>query len=250
VLEDAAERKLESMWTALRLAPGMRLLDIGGGWGGAMEYCSPRGVHVTSLTLVEDSAAYIRALAADLGLTGEVVVEDVLDHRPAQPYDNAVIFGVIEHIPQYQRFCRRIWDALPPGGRLYLDASAVKEKWAVSPFTRHYTWPGTHSFLSLQDMIRELLLNGFELEEVRCETTDYARTIRAWADRLEDAHDTVAARWGEEIYRGFRVFMRGGQHAFQTNRLQAYHLVARRLADPGPRPGRTRRLAQGAALFG
>jgi cyclopropane-fatty-acyl-phospholipid synthase len=248
-LEDAAECKLESMWRSLELRPGMRLLDIGGGWGGVMEYCSPRGVHTTSLTLAQDSAGYIKQLRGSLGLDGDVVVEDILDHRPRQKYDHAVIFGVIEHIPQYRRFCQRVWDALEPGGRLYLDASATKEKWAVSPFTRHYTWQGTHSFLSLQDMVRELVLNGFEVLEVKCETVDYARTIREWANRLEDAHEALAGRWGEQTYRGFRVFLRGGQHAFQTNRLQAYHLVAQRLDDPGPRPGLVRRLAQGAALF-
>ncbi len=49
-LEQAAEHKLESMWNGLQLEPGMRLLDIGGGWGGVHEYCGPRGVDVTSLT--------------------------------------------------------------------------------------------------------------------------------------------------------------------------------------------------------
>jgi len=248
-LEEAAECKLESMWRGLGLQSGMRLLDIGGGWGGVMEYGSPRGVHITSLTLVDDSAAFIRRLAEERGLKGEVVVQDVLKHRPAEPYDHAVIFGVIEHIPQYRLFCQRVWAALSPEGRLYLDASATKEKWAVSPFTRRYTWPGSHSFLSLQDIIRELLFTGFEVLEVTCETVDYGMTIRHWADRLEDSHETVAERWGEQVYRAFRMFLRGGQHAFQTNRLQAYHLVARRLADPGPRPGVTRRLAQAAALF-
>jgi cyclopropane-fatty-acyl-phospholipid synthase len=69
-LEEAAECKLESMYTELGLQPGMRLLDIGGGWGGVMQYCSPRGVDVTSVTLVEDSAAYIGRLKQERDLTG------------------------------------------------------------------------------------------------------------------------------------------------------------------------------------
>lgn len=236
-LEEAAEHKLESMFGALDLKPGMRLLDIGGGWGGTTEYCGHRGVEVTSLTLVEESAAYIRRLIADHGIPGKVRVEDILNHRPAEPYDHAVIYGVIEHIPNYRTFCERVWSALKPGGRLYLDASATKQKFAVSPFTRQFTWPGHHSFLSLQDMVRELLFHGFEILEVERETHDYELTIRHWADRFEANHDFVAERWGEDVYRAFRMFLRGGQHAFQTNRLQAYHLVAERREDPGPRPG-------------
>ncbi|HEV3000545.1 MAG TPA: class I SAM-dependent methyltransferase [Solirubrobacteraceae bacterium] len=240
-LEDAAEHKLESMWNALRLEPGMRLLDIGGGWGGVTEYCGARGVHVTSLTLVEDSANYIRRLIQEKDLPGEVVVGDVLNFRAREPFDHAVMYGVIEHVPNYRRYTQRVWDALKPGGRVYMDASAVKEKFAISPFTRHYTWPGQHSFLAVQDLAEELIFNGFELVEVKRETRDYELTIAEWARRLDAAHDYIASGWGEEVWRAFRVFLWGGKHAFQTNRLQAYHVVGERRHDPGPRPGAVRR---------
>ncbi|MGH8884157.1 MAG: class I SAM-dependent methyltransferase [Egibacteraceae bacterium] len=240
-LEQAAEHKLESMWNALGLRPGMRLLDIGGGWGGVTEYCGARGVHVTSLTLTEDSANYIRNLIREQRVPGEVIVEDVLEHRPSEPYDHAVIYGVIEHIPNYRRFCQRVWDALKPGGRLYLDASAAKEKFAISAFTRHYIWPGTHAFLALQDMIEELLFHGFEIVRVRRETRDYELTTRHWAERLDACHENIAARWGEPLYRAFRLYLWGGSHGLKANRLQGYHLVAERRPDPGPRPGNWRR---------
>jgi cyclopropane-fatty-acyl-phospholipid synthase len=241
-LEEAAEHKLESMWNALDLKPGMRLLDIGGGWGGVIEYCGPRGVHVTSLTLVEDSAAYIRNVIKEKDTIGEVRVEDILKHTPAEKYDHAVIYGVIEHIPNYRLFCQQVWASLKPGGRLYVDASATKQKYAMSAFTRHYTWRGHHTFLAMQDMVEELLFNGFEIMEVKRETHDYELTIKGWAENLDAAHDKIAAQWGEELYRSFRIFLWGGAHAFRTNRLQAYHLVAERRADPGPRPGLARRL--------
>jgi cyclopropane-fatty-acyl-phospholipid synthase len=240
-LEEAAEHKLERMWQALDLRPGMRLLDIGGGWGGVTEYCGSRGVHVTSLTMVEESADYIRNLIREKSLLGEVIVEDFLLHRPAQPYDHAVGYGVSEHIPAYRRFCEQLWSALKPGGRLYLDASATKEKYAMSPITRRYIWQGTHTFLALQDMIEELLYHGFEIVEVRRETRDYELTIRNWAQRLDANRDQIVERWGEQLYRAFRLYLWGGAHAFKTNRLQAYHLVAERRPDAGRRPGNWRR---------
>ena len=242
-LEDAAEHKLESVWNRLGLQDGMRLLDIGGGWGGVTQYCAARGVHVTTLTLTQDSAAYVRALVQQDGIDGEVFVEDVLEHRPAQPYDHAVMLGVIEHIPNYRRFCARAWDLLKPRGRLYLDASAAREKFAISPFSRKYVWPGTHCFLALQDLLGEALLHGFEVVEVQRETRDYQLTIGHWARRLDAAHDEIAARWSEELYRVFRVYLWGGYHALGTNRLQAYHVVLERHPEPGPRPGAARRVA-------
>jgi cyclopropane-fatty-acyl-phospholipid synthase len=155
-----------------------------------------------------------------------------------------VIFGVIEHIPNYRRFCERVWSALKPGGRLYLDASATKEKYAAGAFTRQYTWSGPHSCLALQLMVQELLFHGFEVVRVRRETRDYELTMRHWADRFEAKEDEVIERWNEQLYRAFRVFLRGGSHAFKTNRLQAYSVVAERRLDPGPRPGVVRRFGQ------
>ena len=242
-LEQAAEHKLERMWHALALEPGMRLLDIGGGWGGLAAYAGERGVHVTSLTLTHDSAAYIRRRTRDLQAPADVLIEDVLGHFPRHPYDHAVIFGVIEHVPNYRRFCQRIWGALRPGGRLYVDASATREKYASSAFTREYTWRGPHSCLAVQDLIEELLFHGFDVLEVRQESHDYELTMGHWAKRFDAAHREVADRWSEEIYRAFRVFLWGGTYGFRTNRLQAYSLVAERRTDPGPRPGGLRRLA-------
>ena len=241
-LEEAAEHKLESMWSALQLRPGMRLLDIGGGWGGLAAYAGERGVHVTSLTLTQDSAEYIRRRTSTGPLPADVVVEDILDHFPSEPYDHAVIFGVIEHIPNYRRFCQRVWGSLLPGGRLYVDASATREKYAASAFTREYTWRGPHSCLALQELVQELLFHGFEVLTVRQETGDYELTMTHWAQRLDDAHRLIASRWSEEIYRAFRVFLWGGVYGFRTHRLQAYSLVAERRSDGGPRPGNLRRL--------
>ena len=241
-LEDASEHKLESMWNALDLQPGMRLLDIGGGWGGVTEYCGARGVHVTSLTIAPDSANYIGNLLKKRDLPGEVFLQDVLDHEPSIPYDHAVIYGVIEHVPNYRRFCTRAWSFLKPGGRLYLDAAATKEKYRMSAFNRRYIWTGTHCFMALQDILEELLFHGFEIVDVRRETRDYELTMLHWARRLDANREKIVELWGEEQYRAFRIFLWGGSHTFKTNLLQAYHLVAERRADPGPRPGNSRRL--------
>ena len=61
-IEEASEHKLESMYDGLGLKRGMSLLDIGGGWGRVTQYCGTHSVHVTTLTIAEDSARYIRSL--------------------------------------------------------------------------------------------------------------------------------------------------------------------------------------------
>jgi cyclopropane-fatty-acyl-phospholipid synthase len=131
---------------------------------------------------------------------------------------------------------------LAPGGRLYLDGSAAVTKYSPSAFTRDYIWGGTHTFFTLQDVIGELLFHGFEIIDVARETTDYQRTMEEWARRLDAAKDEIISGWGEETYRVFRLFLWGGAHAFKSNTLQAYHLVAERTSSPGPRPSKPRRM--------
>ncbi len=241
-IEQASEHKLEQMFEALELEPGKHLLDIGGGWGPVTRYCCDRGIRVSTVTIAPDSYAYIDEMIRANGYQAEVFREDFLDHRPAEPYDAIVIYGVIEHIPRYRRFARRAWECLRPNGRLYLDASAAIEKYDVSNFTTHYIWRGTHSFMCLQNVIRELLFHGFDLIRVKDETRDYELTMREWATRFEANRDTIVERWDERVYRAFRMYLWAACHAMRVHDLQAYHLVARRRADPGPRPGNLSRL--------
>ena len=242
-LEQAVEHKFETMYEELELEPGMRLLDIGCGWGGVMEYCGSRGVHVTGVTLAENSYNYCTNLIRTNNFNScEIYLEDFLNHRPKKPYDAIVIYGVIEHIPYYRRFFERVWDCLRPGGLLYLDASASMEKYDVSDFARRYIWHGTHAFMCLQDLIQELLFHGLELVRVNQETHDYVLTMSHWAKRFEANQEEIIERWGEQVYRAFRLYLWGGCHDMRSNNLQAYHLVARRRNDPGPRPGLMRRV--------
>ncbi len=244
-LEEAAEHKLESMWNGLQLKPGMRILDIGGGWGPVHQYCGPRGVGVTSLTLAADSLRYITAMDQRLGITNcDVKLEDFLVHEPDEPYDGIVIYGVIEHIPNYRRFAARVWHCLKPGGRLYLDASASVEKYATDDFTRRHIWPGAHSFLCLQDLIGEALFHGLDIIEVKNETHDYALTMRHWAERFDANRDFIVSRWDESTYRLWRLYLWTGAYGFHVDALQAYHVVAQKRPDPGPRPGTAKRIAQ------
>jgi cyclopropane-fatty-acyl-phospholipid synthase len=240
-LEQASENKLDRMWQALRLRQGMRILDIGAGWGGVTRYCGARGVHVTSLTIAEDSYKFINKLIQDSKLPGEVHLQDFLEHRSAEPYDAIVIFGVIEHIPNYRLFCQRVWDCLKPGGSIYLDGSASKEKYRMGSFSREYIWQGTHTFCCLQDLIGEVLYHGMDLMEVVRETRDYELTMLHWARQFDANREKIVTRWGAQLYRAWHLYLWGGCHGFRNDVLQAYHLVARRRQDRGPRPGLVRR---------
>jgi cyclopropane-fatty-acyl-phospholipid synthase len=240
-LERACERKLEVMFDWTQMKPGMRVLDIGAGWGAVIRYCAPKGVHVTSLTLAQDSHQHITRMLKEHGWIGQVLLEDYLVHQPAEPYDAIVILGVIEHIPYYRQFFQQAWKLLKPGGRIYMDASADIEKYEVSRYIREYIYPGTHSYMCLQDVLQEQLYHGFMPLQVANDNHNYMLTMRHWAERFEANKDMIRKRWGEQVYRSFWLYLWSGAYAFGHDVLQAYHLVAERTAEPGIRPGTLRR---------
>lgn len=131
----------------------MRVLDIGGGWGGVTQYCGTRDIHVTALNMMEDSYELISCLIRESNLPGKVFLRDFLNYTLTDSYDHAVMFGVIEHISNYREFSSRVWEILKPGGRLYLDGSAAVKKYAVSTFTREYIWTGTHTYMTVKMLL-------------------------------------------------------------------------------------------------
>lgn len=229
-LEQAAEHKLETTWHALGLRPGMRMLDIGAGWGGTLEYFCPRGIRMTGITLFENSRSYVGDLIQRQNLNGEISLQDFLTYQPQEPFDSIMTYGVIEHLPHYKEFFQQVHRCLKPGGRIYIDGSACKQKYAMSQFTRQYTWQGAHSFMVLPELVQHALDQGFQVEEVKQESHDYELTMLHWAQRLDRNREKIRRQWSEEAYRLFRLFLWGGCHAFRKDGLQAYHVVARKSA--------------------
>ena len=73
-----------------------------------------------------------------------------------QPYDAIAILGVMEHLPNYTAVLRQFLKLLKPGGRVYLDAGAIAEKFKSTPFLTRHIFPGNHSFFCLHDFMEAL----------------------------------------------------------------------------------------------
>jgi cyclopropane-fatty-acyl-phospholipid synthase len=246
-LEEASETKLSQVFTMLELKPGMRVLDVGSGWGGFRQYCNDRGVAVTCLTLGSQSFNYLTNLDVTIP-DQDTILTNFLDYHAPEPFDAVVVLGVLEHIPDYAAFFRKVREVLRPGGRLYADASASVRRLSVSPFTRKHTWQGGHTFICLPDVIRELLWHDFTVENIADETRDYALTMRSWADRLEAEEMAISTRWQAQMFRTMRLYLRGGEQAMSSRRLQAYHVVAVRGNSPACSPRRERMLDDSLSL--
>jgi cyclopropane-fatty-acyl-phospholipid synthase len=224
-LEDAMTRKMDLALDAIGVKPGDHVLEVGGGWGAFMEYAGRRGVRVTTLTLSVESERYLRDLIERENLPASVVRQHLLGYRGDERYDAIVNMGVTEHLPNYRATIRKYGELLRPGGRIYLDALAMRAKHRVSTFMSRHIYPGGSSPLLLHQYLGQVARSPFQLLSVHDERHNYHLTCKAWAQRLDDAREDVVRRWGEPLYRRFRLFLWGSAASFATRQVQAYHWV-------------------------
>ncbi|MGH7411578.1 MAG: class I SAM-dependent methyltransferase, partial [Candidatus Methylomirabilis sp.] len=225
LLETAQRRKLDFAIEACRLAPGQQVLDVGGGWGGFTEHAGRRGIRVTSLTISRESLRFLTDLVDRLHLPCRALYENFLTYRSAEPYDAIVVLGVMEHLPNYRAALKQFHRLLKPGGRVYIDASAARKKSETSSFISRHIYPGNHSFFCLHDFLAALAETPFALQAIHNDHHSYYLTCKAWAENLERARGEVIRRWGERLYRTFRIYLWGSVHGFLSDRLQAYRVV-------------------------
>nr|WP_205861484.1 class I SAM-dependent methyltransferase [Planosporangium flavigriseum] len=226
-LEDAMTRKMDIALKAIGVGPGDRVLEVGGGWGAFVEYAGARGVEVTTLTLSGESERYLRDLIGREDLPATVVRQHFLRYASDRRYDAIVNMGVTEHLPDYKSTLCKYRELLKPGGSIYLDALAMRTKHSVSTFMSRYIYPGRQSPLLLHEYLRHVARSPFELVGVDDDRHNYHLTCKAWAQRLDDAREEVVRRWGESMYRRFRLFLWGSAAGFDSGLVQAYRWVLR-----------------------
>lgn len=224
-LETAQRRKLDFAVSACCLKPGARVLDVGGGWGAFTEYAGKQGMRVTSLTISRQSEAYISELIGKQQLPCTVLYRNFMEYEAPEPYDAIVILGVMEHLPDYRSVLRQFQRLLKPGGRVYLDASAFREKYSKPTFVSRYIFPGDHSYFCLHEFLAEAAGTKQEVLAVHNDRHNYYLTCKAWAEKLEASREEIINRWGEMLYRRFRLYLWGSAHAFLTHGMDAYRVV-------------------------
>jgi cyclopropane-fatty-acyl-phospholipid synthase len=224
-LEAATQTKLNTAIESCGIQSGWRVLDIGAGWGAFTQHAGKVGVRVTSLTISKESHEYVSGLIERESLPCRVLLEHFLEHKTDEPYDAIVNLGVTEHLPDYAATLQQYQRLLKPGGRVFLDACASRAKFPFRSFVLSHVWPGNATPLNLSNYLRELEKTPFELLSVKNDRRDYYLTTRHWAENLDSHRDEIVRRWGERLYRRFRLYLWGCVHVFDADRVTAYRLL-------------------------
>ncbi|MFJ9129499.1 class I SAM-dependent methyltransferase [Streptomyces sp. NPDC102340] len=240
-LESAQRDKLELISRKLALKPGMRLLDVGCGWGSmAIHAAREHGVSVVGVTLSQEQAAYARKRVADEGLTDrvEIRVQDYRDVRDG-PYDAISSIGMAEHVgaEQYLEYASDLYALLKPGGRLLNHQIARRPQrdesaYEVDEFIDAYVFPDGE-LAPVGSTTGQLERAGFEVRDVEAIREHYALTLRQWVRNLE-------ARWSEALKlvspgraRVWRLYMAASALSFERNRIGVNQILAVKTPESG-----------------
>ncbi|MFB6846247.1 class I SAM-dependent methyltransferase [Streptomyces sp. NPDC056373] len=240
-LEQAQHDKLELVCRKLGLRPGLRLLDVGCGWGSmAVHAAREHGVRVVGVTLSQEQAAYARKRVADEGLTDmvEIRVQDYRDVRDG-PYDAISSIGMAEHVgaERYLEYTADLYDLLGPGGRLLNHQIARRPQrdettYSIDSFIDSYVFPDGE-LQPIGATVTQLERAGFEVRDVEVLREHYALTLRQWVARLEADWQRAVQLAGPGRARVWRLYMAASALAFERNRIGVNQVLAVRAPESG-----------------
>ncbi|BCY07472.1 cyclopropane-fatty-acyl-phospholipid synthase family protein [Actinoplanes sp. L3-i22] len=231
-LEDAQVAKLDLICRKLGLRPGMRMLDVGCGWGAlAIHAARNYGVTVVGVTLSKEQRAYAVEAAGDLPI--EFRLQDYRDVDDG-PFDAISTIEMGEHVGagNYPVFAATLHRLLAPGGRLLVQQMS---RGAHAPgggaFIESYVAPDMH-MRPVGETVALLERAGLEVRDVHGLREHYVRTVRCWLDTLEHRWDEVVALVGEPVARVWRLYLVGGALTFEEGRMGVDQILAvRRTAE-------------------
>lgn len=240
-LEQAQASKYELVCRKLGLREGMRLLDVGCGWGGMVIHAAlHHGVSAVGVTVSEEQRAKAVERVAELGLSDRVEIR-LQDYRAIHdgPFDAISSIGMFEHVgkERMREYLADLRELLQPGGRLLNHAISRPDpsgRAAIRPrsFIGRYVFPDG-ALVEVGTVISAMQSLGFEVRDVQSLREHYGRTLRAWVKNLEGRWDEAQRLVGPGRARVWRLYMAGSALGFEQNRIAVHQVLAVRTPAGG-----------------
>ncbi|WP_312974489.1 cyclopropane fatty acyl phospholipid synthase [Atlantibacter sp.] len=235
-LADAQRDKLRLICEKLQLAPGMRILDIGCGWGGLAEFAAREyGVSVTGVTISAEQQKMAQARCQGLDVT--ILLQDYRDLNDR--FDRIVSVGMFEHVgpKNYATYFDVVNRNLAADGIFLLHTiGSRKTDNNVDPWINKYIFP--NGCLPSMRHIVDASANHFVMEDWHNFGADYDKTLMAWHARFMEAWPTLAGQYSERFKRMFSYYLNACAGAFRARDLQLWQVVFSRGIENGLRVAR------------
>jgi cyclopropane-fatty-acyl-phospholipid synthase len=236
-LEEAQRNKLRLIAAKLLLKPGLKVLDIGSGWGDlALYLAAMEDVDVTGVTLSKEQHALANEKARRAGLADRVRFE-LLDYRHLQGrFDRIVSVGMFEHVGvhHYGEFFAQVNALMKDDGLMLLHSIGhMSPPGTASPWLRKYIFPGAYSpaLSEVFPVLEQASLWVTDLEFLR---VHYAKTLREWHRRFEENRQKIAAMYDERFCRMWEFYLVSAEMMFRTGSQLVFHMQLARRRDAAP----------------
>ena len=230
-LDAAQEAKLELICNKLGLEPGMRLLDIGCGWGGLALFAAERyGVKVTGVSPAAQQIAVASRRCA--GLDVEIKQSDFREVRGR--FDRIVSVGMLEHVgpKNFEEFFEANRRLLSDDGlALHHTIGANRSASHTDPWFDKYIFPG--GVVPSLDQLARATRGRWAVEDLHNFGPDYDRTLMAWHHNIEDAWADLPG-YDERFRRTWRYYLLSSAGSFRVRELQLWQIVFSRAGRPSP----------------
>jgi cyclopropane-fatty-acyl-phospholipid synthase len=235
-LDRAQFDKRELICRKLGLEPGMRMLDVGCGWGAlAVHAARHHGVTVTGVTLSARQRSYAVEQVAAAGLAGAIEIR-LQDYRDVVdgPYDAIATVEMGEHVgaDRYPAFAARLHYLLAPRARLLVQQISRRRVPGGGAFVASYVAPDLH-MRPVGETVALLEGAGLEVRDVQVLREHYVRTLQCWSDGLARHWDEAVALVGEQTARVWRLYLAGAVVTFEQGRMGVDQILAVRPAGDG-----------------
>lgn len=239
-LEQAQEEKFDLVCRKLDLQPGMKLLDVGCGWGGMVTHAVENyGVEAIGVTLSEPQARWAQQSIVDRGMTDKAEVR-FLDYRdvPEGDFDAISSIGLTEHIGEanYVSYFGFLRSKIKPGARMLnhsiTRANDLGKTSYKNSFVNRYIFPDGE-LTGPAKIVSGATAAGWEMQHEENLRRHYALTLNAWSKNLADNWDNAVAEVGERKARIWKLYLAASEFGFMTNRIELHQFLLTNTTSDG-----------------
>ncbi len=222
-LDEAQERKLDLICKKLQLEPGMRVLDIGCGWGSFGKYAAQKyGVETIGVTISRKQIELGEKLTE--GLPVEFRLMDYRDLN--EKFDRIVSVGMIEHVghKNFKTYFEIAANCLNDEGLFLLHTiGSLKSYTTTSPWLNKYIFP--NGMIPSLNQLSKAFENKLVVEDLHNIGIHYDRTLMAWYENFNAAWPSLKKQYGDDFYRMWKYYLLSCAGIFRSRYMQVWQIV-------------------------
>jgi len=238
-LDDAQKAKLDLICRKLFLKPGMKVMDIGCGWGSFCKFAAENyGVEVVGITVSKEQVEY--ATNNSLGLKVKIKLMDYRDlsnesfTEEGNLFDRVVSVGMFEHVgyKNYSTFMQTVQNLLKEDGLFLLHTIGSNHSVVTSDlWSNKYIFPNSH--VPSIKQIGGAIENLFVMEDWHSFGAYYDKTLMAWFDNFDSSWDQIKSNYDERFYRMWKYYLLSSAGSFRARNVQLWQIVLSKKGVPG-----------------